>query len=196
MNSNNWFSLINFSLLNLYFSLLWLVYFCRWLFGKNFGNIFKVSIISYVIIVVSTFSLNSYLIYQQWSNSPLLKYLLPPVSSYYYQIIFESFIYYVISILSGIALFYLIKLIIKLAKVDFINRQEVKLLALGAIMVGWYNIVVYLCLLVVLMLFSSIFINLFKQGRGTSIPLTPYVFLSLIIVLLIGYKLSYFFGLY
>jgi len=69
-------------------------------------------------------------------------------------------------------------------------------LALGAVLAGWNNVMVYLTTTAALMLLTSVFINLFKSGRGQRLRLAPYVFLALIITLLLGYKLTFYLGVY
>ncbi len=196
MNLSSLFTIINFSLFHLYFPILWLFYFYKWLHQKSLGKIFKVSIISYLAIVAVTVTCGGFLLYQRWSASQLYAYFLPPHSNYFYLVVLRTLMFHLIGVAIGLAIYFIIKLIVKLIKVDFISKQEIALLALGAVLAGWNNVVVYLCLIVILMLFSSIFINLFKHGRGKRVSLMPYVFLSLIIVLLIGYKLSVAFGIY
>jgi len=196
MNFNNLFTLGNFLLFHLYFPILWLVYFIGWFKKKSLGKIFKVSWISYVFIIIVTVGVGAWLLYQQWSTSDLYKYLLPPESNFFYVVIARTLMFHVISIIVGLVLYFLFKLIVKLVKADFVAKEEIGLLALGAILVGWNNVVIYVGLIFLLMLLSSAFINIFASGRGKRLELMPYIFLSLIIVLLIGYQLSIIWGLY
>ena len=190
------FQIINYLLFHLYFPILWLVFFYRWLHKKNVDKIFKISWISYISIVVIMVSWGTWLLYQGWSNSPIYSFLLPPNSNYLYLLTFKTLLFHIISIALGIVFYFLLKVVVKLTKVKFIELFEIKLLALGAILAGWSNIIMYLGITLILMLFSSVFINLFKISRGQRISLAPYVFLSLILTLLIGYKFSSYLGLY
>ena len=190
------FQIINYLLFHLYFPILWLVYFYRWLHKKSLAKLFKVSWISYIIIVVVMVGSGTWLLYQGWSASSVYSYLLPPHSNYFYLITFRTILFHLISIALGGVFYLLLRLVLKFTKVKFVELFEIKLLALGAILTGWNNIIMYLGLTVILMLFSSVFINLFKIGRGQRVSLAPYVFLSLIITLLIGYKFSAILGLY
>ena len=196
MNYNSWISIVNFSLFHIYFPLLWLFYFTRWLKTKNLGSIFKTSSISYLIIVLATVGFGSFLLFISWSKHPVNLYLLPPYSNYFYLVIFKTLITYLIGVIIGLALYFLLRLVIKIAKVKFVDYKELELLALGAVLVGWNNIIVYICLIVVLMMISSIFISFFKEGRKKRVILTPHIFLSLIIILLLGYQISHLLGLY
>ena len=196
MNFNNIFSIGNFLLFHLYFPILWLIYFIRWLKRGDLGRIFKVSWISYATIVIVTVSAGAWLLYQQWSVSELYQYLLPPKSNFFYVVILRTLMFHLISIAVGLVLYFLFKLIVKLVKADFVAKEEISMLALGAILVGWNNVVIYVGLIFLLMLISSAFINIFSSGRGARLQLMPYIFLSLIIVLLIGYQLSLALGLY
>lgn len=196
MNFNDLFLVINFLLFHLYFPLLWLVYFSRYLLGKSWDKIFKVSLVSYGLIVVLTVSLGSFLLYRQWSSNSIYSYLLPPHSYYFYIVIIRTLAFHLVGVAVGFALYFILKLIVRLAKAFFIDPKEIKLLAIGAVLVGWNNVVFYVCLTAILMLLSSVFFNLFKVGRGKRVVLLPYVFLSLMITLLIGYKVSLLFGIY
>lgn len=196
MNFNNIFSIVNFSLFHLYFPVLWLIYFVGWLKRGSLGRLVKVSWISYIAIIIVTVSAGAWLLYQQWSISELYQYLLPPKSNFFYAVVGRTLMFHVISIAVGLVLYFLFKLIVRVVKADFVAKEEIGLLALGAILVGWNNVVIYVGLIFLLMLISSAFINIFKAGRGVRLQLMPYIFLSLIIVLLIGYQLSLALGLY
>ena len=196
MDINSIFSLANYALFHLYFPVLWLVYFYKRLHKENINSIFKVSWISYIAIVIITVSGGAWLLYQGWAGSAVFSYLLPPQSNYFYLVVFRTLLFHLISIALGIILYYLIKLIVKLAKAGFIELFEIKLLALGAVLAGWSNLIVYFAAISAMMLGASVFINLFKSGRGQRVQLAPYVLLALIFTLLIGYKFSAYFGLY
>ena len=196
MNFNDLFLIINFLLFHLYFPILWLVYFSRYFLGKSWAKIFKISLISYGLIVVLTVSLGSLLLYQQWSGHAIYSYLLPPHSYYFYTVIIRTLAFHLVGVAVGLALYFILKLLVKLIRAFFIDPKEIKLFAIGAVLVGSNNVIFYICLTVVLMLLSSVFLNLFKVGRGKRVALLPYVLFSLIITLLIGYKVSLFWGIY
>ncbi|HBR13300.1 MAG TPA: hypothetical protein DD697_01185 [Candidatus Komeilibacteria bacterium] len=196
MDLNQIFELINYLLFHLFFSALWLWYFYRWLHKKNIESIFKASWVSYLIIVIITVSGGGWFLYHSWSASQMYAYLLPPHSNYFYLVIFRTVLFHLISLAAGLVLYYLLKFVARLAKATFVELKEIRLLALGAVLAGWNNVMVYLTTTAALMLLTSVFINLFKSGRGQRLRLAPYVFLALIITLLLGYKLTFYLGVY
>ena len=196
MDLNQIFELINYLLFHLFFSALWLWYFYRWLHKKNIESIFKASWVSYLIIVIITVSGGGWFLYHSWSASQMYAYLLPPHSNYFYLVIFRTVLFHLISLAAGLVLYYLLKFVARLAKATFVELKEIRLLALGAVLAGWNNVMVYLTTAAALMLLTSVFINLFKSGRGQRLRLAPYVFLALIITLLLGYKLTFYLGVY
>ena len=196
MDLNQIFELINYLLFHLFFSALWLWYFYRWLHKKNIESIFKASWLSYLIIVIITVSGGGWFLYHSWSASQMYAYLLPPHSNYFYLVIFRTVLFHLISLAAGLVLYYLLKFVARLAKATFVELKEIRLLALGAVLAGWNNVMVYLTTTAALMLLTSVFINLFKSGRGQRLRLAPYVFLALIITLLLGYKLTFYLGVY
>ena len=196
MDLNQIFELINYLLFHLFFSALWLWYFYRWLHKKNIESIFKASWLSYLIIVIITVSGGGWFLYHSWSASEMYAYLLPPHSNYFYLVIFRTVLFHLISLAAGLVLYYLLKFVARLAKATFVELKEIRLLALGAVLAGWNNVMVYLTTTAALMLLTSVFINLFKSGRGQRLRLAPYVFLALIFTLLIGYRLTFYLGVY
>jgi len=210
MDLNQIFELINYLLFHLFFSALWLWYFYRWLHKKNIESIFKASWLSYLIIVIITVSGGGWFLYHSWSASQMYAYLLPPHSNYFYLVIFRTVLFHLISLAAGLVLYYLLKFVARLAKATFVELKEIRLLALGAVLAGWdnvmvffttvlagwNNVMVYLTTTAALMLLTSVFINLFKSGRGQRLRLAPYVFLALIFTLLIGYRLTFYLGVY
>ena len=196
MDLNKIFELINYLLFHLFFSALWLWYFYRWLHKKNIESIFKASWLSYLIIVIITVSGGGWFLYHSWSASQMYAYLLPPHSNYFYLVIFRTVLFHLISLAAGLVLYYLLKFVARLAKATFVELKEIRLLALGAVLAGWNNVMVYLTTAAALMLLTSVFINLFKSGRGQRLRLAPYVFLALIFTLLIGYRLTFYLGVY
>ena len=196
MDLNQIFELINYLLFHLFFSALWLWYFYRWLHKKNIESIFKASWVSYLIIVIITVSGGGWFLYHSWSASQMYAYLLPPHSNYFYLVIFRTVLFHLISLAAGLVLYYLLKFVARLAKATFVELKEIRLLALGAVLAGWNNLMVYLTTAAALMLLTSVFINLFKSGRGQRLRLAPYVFLALIFTLLIGYRLTFYLGVY
>ena len=196
MDLNQIFELINYLLFHLFFSALWLWYFYRWLHKKNIESIFKASWVSYLIIVIITVSGGGWFLYHSWSASQMYAYLLPPHSNYFYLVIFRTVLFHLISLAAGLVLYYLLKFVARLAKATFVELKEIRLLALGAVLAGWNNVMVYLTTAAALMLLTSVFINLFKSGRGQRLRLAPYVFLALIFTLLIGYRLTFYLGVY
>ncbi|KKT01075.1 MAG: hypothetical protein UV78_C0070G0002 [Parcubacteria group bacterium GW2011_GWA2_43_17] len=196
MDLNQIFELINYLLFHLFFSALWLWYFYRWLHKKNIESIFKASWVSYLIIVIITVSGGGWFLYHSWSASQMYAYLLPPHSNYFYLVIFRTVLFHLISLAAGLVLYYLLKFVARLAKATFVELKEIRLLALGAVLAGWNNVMVYLTTTAALMLLTSVFINLFKSGRGQRLRLAPYVFLALIFTLLIGYRLTFYLGVY
>ena len=196
MDLNQIFELINYLLFHLFFSALWLWYFYRWLHKKNIESIFKASWVSYLIIVIITVSGGGWFLYHSWSANEMYAYLLPPHSNYFYLVIFRTVLFHLISLAAGLVLYYLLKFVARLAKATFVELKEIRLLALGAVLAGWNNVMVYLTTAAALMLLTSVFINLFKSGRGQRLRLAPYVFLALIFTLLIGYRLTFYLGVY
>jgi hypothetical protein len=183
------FSLVNFILLNVCFSALFVYYFYYWYKKGNLGRLVKIGFIYYAAFVVGINSWRAYLLYISYKSSPLGKYFLPPQSNYYYEMIWRDLSFYIYSLLAGLILYLIINILLKkFLKFSKANDDELKLLVSGAVLAGWTNLISYFAVIVILMLITLIFINLFKKGRGQSLPLMPFIFLAVIIILLVGYN--------
>jgi len=182
------FLLANFTLINVYFAILWLFYFYFWLKKGSIKKIFSISLTSYVIIVSGLNAWRAYLLYTNFKSSPLAKYFLPPYSNYYYDLIWRSLSFYFYSLVAGLALYLLLIFLHNKFKYTRVNMEEIKLFSIGAVLVGWTNLISYLGLIVISMFLVLIFMNFFKSGKGKNLTITPFVILAVIIILLVGYN--------
>lgn len=180
-----------FSLFHFYFAGLWAYYFYRWFKNMSIKSLWPTSLVSYIVIVLIPNIIGIFYLYRSWASSPLFKNLLPPQSNNFYWEVFDIFKYYLLSVAIAVVLYFLLRfLTVRVLKNNYIDLEEVKYLTLGVALVGYNNIIVFLLATFGLMVLSSIFMNLFKFGRGKRVILMPYIFIGFIVVSLLVYKVS------
>lgn len=160
------------------------------LFLKKIKTTKLIYILIGLTIIFNTFL--SVLQYIVWRGSDFSRFFLPPFTNISYFLTYVFFHFWLPSLLVAtvaLAVFLLLKLIKKYRN-DAISQEELSLILLSGLLVGWPNFVVLVPLFFLLTLIFSI-INLLVFKKKTNSLIYPLIF-SLIIVFLFGtYLIKY-----
>lgn len=110
----------------------------------------------------------SWLQYQVWTVSPVMRFVLPPHSGIGYFLTYVASRFFYPWILSGLAAFLTAKLAERFNKKfgdRFFEKEEIKLISLGVFLSGWPGFLFYLGVILVLGALISVFYQIFARGR-------------------------------
>lgn len=155
----------------------------------------KTTSLIYLLVGLTLFfnTFLSVLQYFVWRSSDFSRFFLPPFTKISYFLTYIFIHFWFASLLAGVValVFYLLLKLIKKYRNEVISQEELSLILLSGLLVGWPKFIILVPLFFLLTLIFSI-VNLLVFKKKTNSLLYPLIF-SLIIVFLLGtYLIKYF----
>lgn len=176
-----------------------IILFFIYLKNKYLKKIFIANLIIFwpIISFIQVLTINI-LIYISWKNDRFFRHLLPPESNYLFENYWQyDFMSYLTTIIISVLIGYALLLVSKKSQEKYLKTEEVLLIFLGCLIVGWSNIIVFVFSIFIFNLLGYLLLLAIKKIKnGDILYPTPYILLAIIFTLLYGYKLSYMTGLY
>ncbi|MFA5069875.1 MAG: hypothetical protein WC528_01200 [Patescibacteria group bacterium] len=177
-----------------------LVVFCLlglWFFWQyvKYKEIKRQAVIFAFLIFLVLFTLSIFLpawqTYKSFAASDLNRYYLPPYSNYYYQILQRQLTNYFSHILAALIAGLIFWLVKRLTHGLVIDQSDVGLLAFGALVAGWPNLLIFFGLVFLLVIITGLVqLAVIKERSNARFIITPYLPVALILTLFVGNHLS------